>query len=138
MFQPPMDIPGERWQQLVDFPSYWISDHGRVYTMLQNKIRLLYENEDGYLTVGLYRKVNGKVERKTALVHRLVAEYFVPNPYNDPEVNHLDGNKANPKFDNLEWCTPLQNTNHAIVTGLRRGKPRAEEVFDEEDAWMAR
>lgn len=139
MIELPGDIPGERWQQIVDFPNYWISDHGRVYTRLQQGLRIPYYDEDGYVQITLYRiGEHGGSERKSFLIHRLVAQYFVPNIYDDPEVNHLDGNKHNNRFDNLEWCTPLQNTNHAIVTGLRRGKPRAEELFDEEDAWMAR
>ena len=75
----------------------------------------------GEITSGGYCRVhishNG-VEYKF-LVHRLVAEAFIPNPKRLPEVNHKDGNKQNNSVDNLEWCTRSQNTSHAFKTGLR-------------------
>lgn len=52
------------------------------------------------------------------LIHRLVAEVFVPNPHGLPCVNHKDGDKSNPHPDNLEWCTHQQNMAHAMETGL--------------------
>lgn len=51
-------------------------------------------------------------------IHRLVAECFIPNPENKPEVNHKDGNGHNPAADNLEWVTRKENTDHAYTTGL--------------------
>ena len=52
-------------------------------------------------------------------IHRLVAKYFIPNPYNYFEINHKDGNKLNNSVDNLEWCTRSTNVKHAYDTKLR-------------------
>jgi hypothetical protein len=62
-----------------------------------------------YYQVTLFK--NG--ERKAKRVSRLVAEAFIPNPLNLPQVNHKDMNKKNDCVDNLEWCTNKQNMEHA-------------------------
>lgn len=64
--------------------------------------------------------------RKTCRRHRLVAEAFLPNPEEKPEVNHIDGNKINNCIDNLEWATHRENTEHAWVTGLTKAPPAQE------------
>ena len=55
---------------------------------------------------------------KNHMIHRLVAQAFIPNPYDLPEVNHKDGNKQNNRIENLEWCTRSENLNHAVQIGL--------------------
>ena len=67
-------------------------------------------NNRGYLAI--------KIKDKTTMVHRLVAECFIPNPDNKPCVNHLDGNKLNNSVENLEWCTIAENNAHARENGL--------------------
>lgn len=71
----------------------------------------------GYLRVNL--SINGK--KVNFLLHRLVAEAFIPNPEGKPEVNHLNGDKKKCCADNLEWSTRKENLDHADATGLREG-----------------
>lgn len=63
---------------------------------------------NGYLE--LHASMYGK--RKVFLIHRLVAQYFIPNPNNFPEVNHKDEDVTNNSVDNLEWCTAKYNCNY--------------------------
>ena len=102
-------------KKIKDFP-YSICSDGRCYSHHTNRFRACGVNNRGYLSYILY---DGNGTNKQYLVHRLVAEYFIPNPDNLPCVNHKDGNKANNDVSNLEWVSYLDNNIHAIETGLR-------------------
>lgn len=69
----------------------------------------------GYMQVVLF--LEGK--KKNARVHRLVAQAFLPNPNNLPQINHLDKNKKNNHLSNLEWCTNQENCEHALAKHYR-------------------
>lgn len=98
---------------IKDFPGYYITDCGDVYSRVrQNNYRFhkvtAHDNGHGYLIVGLWKK--GKNHSKK--IHRLVADAFIPNPNHKEQVNHKDGNKRNNTVNNLEWCTPSENSLH--------------------------
>lgn len=77
----------------------------------------------GYFQVGIGGR-KGKIE----MVHRIIAEAFVPNPENKPFVNHIDGDKGNCSPSNLEWCTSAENNRHARETGLVKTTIRSKYV----------
>ena len=70
--------------------------------------------QNGYYRITLSK--NGK--RKQVYLHRLLAEHFIDNPNDLPQINHKDGNKLNNNINNLEWCTVQENTIHAYKNGL--------------------
>lgn len=92
---------------------YSIYEDGRVHSGKLDVFLTPRVNDNGYLIVTL--------DGEQLSVHRLVAQHFIPNPYNHPEVNHQDGIKANNHKDNLEWISHQGNVQHALVTGLRKG-----------------
>ena len=106
----------EIWKDIPNYEGlYQVSNLGRVKStpICKHKKPRILKNipRNGYFSVIL---CDGKTQ-KNVFVHRLVAECFVPNPENKPIVNHIDGNKSNPHFSNLEWCTQKENVNHAIL-----------------------
>lgn len=70
---------------------------------------------NNYLIVTL---VDSLGKRKNKAIHRLMAETFIPNPNDKPQVNHIDGNKLNNNLENLEWVTKQENSQHAVNTRL--------------------
>lgn len=102
------DVPGY-------FGRYRVSNLGRVQTWSRRGVRIPLRaraHQQGYLHVTFYRR--GK--RAHPKVHRLVAEAFVENPENKPEVNHIDGNRTNNRADNLEWADRSDQMRHVYHT----------------------
>lgn len=105
------------WTDIDGFEGhYQVSVDGEMKSFHNGKERILKpgKNTNGYLTVDLYK--DGK--RKTFLVHRLVAQAFIPNPDNLPEVNHINEDKTDNRVENLEWCSRKYNANWG--TGIQR------------------
>jgi len=93
-------------KELKNHPGYFISEDGNFYNSKGRQLKQFHRCK-GYLGVRLY---------KTAYyVHRLIAEEFIPNPNNYPQVNHIDKNRINNMIDNLEWCNPQQNVEHSLA-----------------------
>lgn len=103
--------------------NYSVSKSGKVRND-ETQTLLSLSLQQGYCHVTLAIDKKGRRFR----VHRLVATAFIPNPDNKPYVNHIDGNRSNNNVENLEWCTPSENTQHAIRTGLRK-KTRARPII---------
>jgi hypothetical protein len=99
---------------------YKISNFGRVKSNQTKKTRILKNSENSrkYLIIHLSKNNKGSTIR----VHRLVAIHFISNPCNKPQVNHLDGNKQNNYYKNLEWVTKSENEIHAHKIGLKNFK----------------
>lgn len=95
---------------------YYVDEEGNVYSYKRNKKILMHQtnNKNGYKKVRI--SVNGKVYNRN--VHRMIAETFIPNTNNLPEVNHIDGNKENNNINNLEWVSRKGNAIHAYKNGL--------------------
>lgn len=122
----------EIWKEIKGFEKlYEVSTFGRIKRLpkkvhnngLKNKNKYFISKEKIIKTSNISKGYKGVTltkdkKRYPKKVHRLVAEAFIPNPENKSQVNHKDGNKANNKIDNLEWCTNKENVIHAYKLGL--------------------
>ena len=91
---------------------YAVTENGQVWSYKSQKFLKPYLRDNGYLSVGLHK--DGI--RKNHLIHRLVAEAYLPNPDNKSQVNHIDEDKSNNDINNLEWVSAKENINYGTRT----------------------
>ena len=118
----------EKWVNIENHPSYFISNFGRVFSKKSNKVmknRVVSKN--GYQQITL--------DNSQLLVHRLVAQAFIPNPNNLPCVNHKDENPGNNDFRNLEWCTYKYNSNYG--TNPSRHSKKMLDRYNNDPDWKS-
>lgn len=98
------------------FPDYLVTSKGRVLSLKHGKLeeKRQFTSGQGYKRIEISKNGNNFKFQ----VHRLVAQAFIPNPDNKPQVNHIDENKINNHVSNLEWMTAKENTNYG--TGIDR------------------
>lgn len=124
-------LPEETVADVVGYEGlYKVTSYGGIWKIdsagnVVKRIKI-YRTYSPYVKVHLTKNK----ETKYLYLHRLVAEAFVSNPLNKPIVNHLDGEKYNCRYDNLEWCSYYDNHQHAYDTGLNpRYKLSAEQKY---------
>lgn len=125
-------ITEEIWKDIEGYEGlYQISNLGNVKSLdrevpmpngkiqhRKERIMSKRESTDGYYIA----KLNVNNHSRSIAIHRLVAQAFIPNPNNLPEVNHLDTNRKNNCVDNLEWCTHIDNVQYSSALGHYKGR----------------
>ena len=112
----------EIYKDIVGYEGkYQVSNLGNVKSLNyhrsgKEKVLTPFQKPNGYMTITLWKDNSGHTKH----IHRLVAETFIENPDNLPEVNHIDENKENNRIDNLEWCNSKYNMNYGTWIDRRR------------------
>lgn len=103
----------ETWKPVVGYEGlYEVSSKGNVRNLKTGRVLKLIYSTNGYARVNLTSAYNDKTKQTMKLVHRLVAQAFIPNLKNLSDVNHKDEIKTNNNLDNLEWISHRDNMNY--------------------------
>lgn len=108
----------EQWKTLKECSDYMISNYGRMKSLKRGREIILKPSltHDGYVKQAI--SINGK--SITFRIHRLVAEYFLPQDNTKNTINHIDGDKTNNNVNNLEWANLSEQMQHAYSLGLKK------------------
>lgn len=96
----------ENWRVIKNFEEYHVSDQGNIFSTKTGRLLTCHEDHKGYLRVSLYKDK----KKRTFKVHRLVAETFLPNPCDLPEVDHIFGERKDNQAAHLRWVSKSENT----------------------------
>ena len=129
----------EEWRDIKGYEGkYQVSNLGRVYSYHKRDFLVLNPRKDGRLQVSLCKNGVNKMFK----VHRLVAESFIPNPNNLPQINHRDENPKNNRVENLEWCTHKYNMNYGTrnirISRANKGISRNKDISKNKGSKNAR
>lgn len=109
-------------------------NHSKLQKVEERKLNMYTNKYNGYVYIVLTKNAIEKNIR----VHKLVAQAFIPNSENKPQINHIDGNKENNRVDNLEWCTCKENVIHAYKNGLAKNKQKVKiRQYDKQHNFIA-
>lgn len=126
------------WKTLVyngqEYTQFEVSNDGQIRNVNTGTIYKQHINQNGYSTVCV--SLGSRKNKKTFRIHKAVAETFIPNPDNKPEVNHIDTNKQHNYVSNLEWATSSENIKHAYDNGVKHplcGACNPQSRFNDDD-----
>lgn len=103
------------FKEINNLSGYYINSEGIIKNKHGKILKTIDINNCGYNRIC----IRNNKQFKRFYIHRLIAQTFIANPFNKSQVNHINGIKSDNRVENLEWCTPLENTQHAIRTWLR-------------------